>query len=162
VVGVPTGGLAVRTCGLPTLASTLELAKHAIDDDFEMQLSHAGDDSSARCLGRCGHETSDLPRRVWQARCRACPARPLVLGSMAMSMTGSGKTIDSSSTGLPSAHSVSPVVVFFKPTAATISPAEATSISSRWLACICKRRPMRSLWPFVEFKTYEPESKEPE
>ena len=48
----------------------------------------------------------------------------LVLGSIAMSMTGSGKTIDSSSTGASSAHSVSPVVVFLRPTAATMSPAD--------------------------------------
>jgi hypothetical protein len=46
----------------------------------------------------------------------------LVFGSMAMSMTGSGKTIDSSSTGASSAHRVSPVVVFLRPTAATMSP----------------------------------------
>ena len=37
-------------------------------------------------------------------------------------MTGSGNTIDSSSTGASSAQSVSPVVVFFRPTAATMSP----------------------------------------
>ena len=43
---------------------------------------------------------------------------PLVLGSMATWMTGSGKVIDSSTTGLSMSHRVSPVVVFFRPMAA--------------------------------------------
>ncbi len=40
---------------------------------------------------------------------------PLVLGSMATWMTGSGKLIDSSSTWLLESLRVSPVVVFFRP-----------------------------------------------
>ena len=47
----------------------------------------------------------------------------LVLGSMAMEMTGSGKSIASRMIGLSSSQSVSPVVVSFRPTAAAISPA---------------------------------------
>lgn len=42
----------------------------------------------------------------------------LVFGSIEISMTGVGKIIFSSSTGLSSAHSVSPVRVSFRPTAA--------------------------------------------
>ena len=42
-------------------------------------------------------------------------------------------------------HSVSPVVTSFRPTAAAMSPAWTSLISSRSLACICSRRPMRSL-----------------
>jgi len=40
---------------------------------------------------------------------------PLVLGSMATSMTGSGKVIDSRTTGCAMSHSVSPVVTSFRP-----------------------------------------------
>ena len=36
------------TCGLPTLASDAKLALHAVDDDFQVQLAHAGDDGLAR------------------------------------------------------------------------------------------------------------------
>ena len=42
-------------------------------------------------------------------------------------------------------HSVSPVVMSFRPTAAAMSPARTSLISSRLLACICSMRPMRSL-----------------
>ena len=74
----------------------------------------------------------------------------LVLGSTASSMTGSGKVIDSSTMGLDSSHSVSPVNVFLRPTAAAMSPALTWSISSRWLAWSWSRRPIRSLLPFDE------------
>ena len=86
----------------------------------------------------------------------------LVLGSTASSMTGSGKVIDSSTTGLSSAVSVSPVVVFLRPTAAAMSPALTWSISSRWLACIWRMRPTRSFSPFVLLNTYEPVLSVPE
>ncbi len=57
-------------------------------------------------------------------------------GSMACSMTGFGKSIDSSTTGFCGSHRVSPVVVSFRPITATIMPAPTDSISSRLLACI--------------------------
>ena len=47
----------------------------------------------------------------------------LVLGSIASEITGSGKSIDSSTTGFFSSHSVSPVVTCLRPTAAAMSPA---------------------------------------
>ena len=47
----------------------------------------------------------------------------LVFGSMASEMTGSGKSIDSSTTGCFSSQIVSPVVTVFRPTAAAMSPA---------------------------------------
>ena len=46
-----------------------------------------------------------------------------VFGSMASEMTGSGKTIDSSTIGCFSSQSVSPVVTLLRPTAAAMSPA---------------------------------------
>ena len=60
-----------------------------------------------------------------------------------------GNVIDSSTTGLSGSQIVSPVVECFRPTTATMSPVYAASRSSRWLACICRTRPMRSLRSFV-------------
>ena len=51
---------------------------------------------------------------------------------------------------------MSPVVECFRPTTATMSPVYAASLSSRWFACICRMRPMRSLRSFVEFMTCDP------
>ena len=123
----------------------LELAQHAVDDHLEVQLAHAGDAGLGALLVGAdrkvglGRRCSAIDILSWSA---------LVFGSTASSMTGSGKVIDSSTIGLSSADSVSPVVVFLRPTAAAMSPALTDSISSRWLACSCRRRPTRS-FPFV-------------
>lgn len=58
------------------------------------------------------------------------------LGSMATSITGIGKSIDSSTTGFAGSHNVSPVVVWRSPITATMSPAPTDAISSRLAACI--------------------------
>ncbi len=50
-----------------------------------------------------------------------------------------------------SSEIVSPVVTFFMPPIATISPALAGSTSSRLLACISIRRPTRSLFSLIVF-----------
>ena len=52
----------------------------------------------------------------------------------------------SSTIGASCAHSVSPVVTSFRPTAAAMSPARTSLISSRLLACICRMRPTRSFF----------------
>ena len=90
---------------------------------------------------------SPAPSLSWSA---------LVFGSTATEMTGMGNVIDSSTTGLSGSQIVSPVVECFRPTTATMSPVYAASMSSRWLACICRTRPMRSLRSFVLFSTWEP------
>ena len=100
-------------------------------------------DSSSVCTRKVGSSSARRRSAIailsWSA---------FVFGSTASSMTGSGKVIDSSTIGLSSADSVSPVVVFFSPTAAAMSPAPIESISSRWLACISRMRPTRSFSPF--------------
>ena len=68
----------------------------------------------------------------------------LVFGSIATAITGSGKSIDSSTIGRLGSHSVSPVRVSLSPTTAAMSPAATSVISSRLLACIRSRRPIRS------------------
>ena len=80
----------------------------------------------------------------------------LVLGSTAISITGCGKVIVSSTTGFCGSQSVSPVVVSFRPASAMMSPANASSISSRLIACIIIMRPTRSRLPLVEFISWSP------
>ena len=93
--------------------------------------------------------------RRWRP-CDSLSWSPLVFGSIATEMTGSGNVIDSSTIGAVSAASVSPVVDCFSPTAAAISPAPISSRSSRWLACICRMRPIRSVLPLVVLSTRSP------
>ena len=57
---------------------------------------------------------SALPSLSWST---------FVFGSMATEITGSGNSIRSSTIGWVGSQSVSPVVVFLRPTAATMSPA---------------------------------------
>ena len=88
----------------------------------------------------------------WARRPRATPIfswSALVFGSTACEITGSGKTIFSSVMIEAGSHSVSPVVTSFRPTQAAMSPARISLISSRWLACICRIRPMRSFLPRI-------------
>ena len=56
--------------------------------------------------------------------------------------------------GLAGSHSVSPVVVSFMPASATMSPANASSMSSRLFECISSMRPIFSFLSFTEFRTW--------
>ncbi len=86
----------------------------------------------------------------------------LVLGSTATSMTGSGNSMRSSTIGFWISHSVSPVVEYLSPASARMSPARASLMSSRWFACICSMRPMRSRSSLTEFSTCPLASSTPE
>ena len=93
-----------------------ELAHQAVDDDLEVELAHAGDQGLAGLV-----VGADAERRVLLGRGAAGPAPSLswsafVFGSIATAITGSGKSIDSSLIGAVSIASVSPVVVFLRPT----------------------------------------------
>ena len=79
-----------------------------------------------------------------------------VFGSTAISITGSGNSIGSRRTGLSLLHSVCPVMVFFKPASDTISPALASLMSSRELACINNILPTLSSFSFEELYTAVP------
>ena len=68
----------------------------------------------------------------------------------------------SSTIGCAGSQSVSPVVVFLRPTAATMSPANTASLSSRWFACIWRMRPIRSFLSFVALRTAAPVVSVPE
>ena len=83
-------------------------------------------------------------------------------GSTAISMTGSGNSIFSRITALAGSQSVSPVRVSLRPASATMSPAKASLMSSRLLACIRSMRPTRSFLSRVELRTLAPDSILPE
>ena len=109
--------------------------------------------------------------RIWKVgsssarRCSAVASfswSTLVFGSIARWMTGWAKTGASRMMGWAGSQSVSPVKVCFMPTTATMSPVKAASLSSRWLACIWRMRPMRSLRSWVEFDTAAPALTMPE
>ena len=70
-------------------------------------------------------------------------------GSIATLMTGSGKTMFSRMIWLFLSESVSPVVLFLRPMTATMSPAYASSISSRLSAFMRRIRPILSFSPLT-------------
>jgi hypothetical protein len=84
--------LAVGHLRLADVGLDLELAHHAVDDDLEVQLAHAGDDRLAGLLVGVHAEGRVL---LGQLRWSAMPSlswSALVFGSMATSMTGSGNS----------------------------------------------------------------------
>ena len=95
--------------------------------------------SGSVCTRKVGSSCMSLPS-AWPSFSWSA----LVLGSMDTAITGSGKLMDSRATGAFGSQMVSPVVTFFSPTAAAMSPAQTSEISSRLLACILRMRPKRS------------------
>ena len=77
----------------------------------------------------------------------------LVLGSTAISITGSGKSIGSKRIGLDGSDKVCPVIVCFKPARATMSPVDAVLISSLSFACIRSILPTLSSLSLLVFIT---------
>ena len=96
-------------------------------------------DSSSDVTLKDGSSFASLPKASpifsWSA---------LVFGSTAISITGSGNSIGSNKTGVSLFAKVWPVIVFFSPAKATISPAFASLISSLELACISNILPTLS------------------
>ena len=120
-----------------------------------MQLAHAGDDRLAGLV-----VGADLEGRVLLGQ-RAERLAELVLVGLGLGLDGHrdhrlGELHALEHDRVAGSQSVSPVVVFLRPTAATMSPANTASLSSRWLACICRRRPMRSFWSLVALRTWPP------
>ena len=92
-----------------------------------------------------GSSSASLARPTDILSCSA-----LVLGSTATEMTGVANSMDSRMIGCFSSQRVSPVVVFLRPTQATMSPAEQASRSTRSLAFISRMRPRRSRLSLTE------------
>ena len=125
VLDVVTSGLAVSNLRLTNVSVNLELTKQTVDDDLEVQLAHAGDDGLAGLVVGGYLEGRVLLGELGQSRWTSSSCSALVLGSMATSITGLANSIFSRTISLPSAHRVSPVVVFLRPTQAMMSPAHA-------------------------------------
>ena len=83
-------------------------------------------------------------------------------GSIAIEMTGGGKSMEASRIGCAGAVNVSPVFVCFIPTSATMSPAKAVSHTASLFACIWRMRFTRSRFPVLTFKTTSPRVSVPE
>jgi len=149
------------TCGLPTVASTLNSRcirstriSKCNSPIPEITVWFVSSSVRTRKVGSSSdNDFSALPNLSWSS---------FVFGSIATWITGSGNSMRSRMTRLLRSHSVSPVVVSLKPSPATMSPAIATSRSSRWFACINKIRPRRSLRSFVLLYTSSPLLMEPE
>lgn len=102
-------GLAVGDLGLAHIGGHIEFALHAVDDDFQMQLAHAGNDGLARLLVTADPEGRVLGSKACQRQAHFSWSA-LLLGSTAWAITGSGKEIFSSTMGACGSHSVSPVL----------------------------------------------------
>ena len=137
--------LAVRDLRLADVGLDAELALHAVDDDLEVQLAHAGDDRLARFLVGVHAERRVFLRQALQRHAH-------------LFLVGLGLRLDRDARSpAPGTHlfeddrpcsrrtACRRWSTSFRPTAAAMSPARTSLISSRLLACICSRRPMRSL-----------------
>ena len=140
-------GFAIRHLRLADVGFDFVFAHHAVNDDFQMQLAHAADDGlSAVGIG------VNLEGGIFLRQPAQRHAHFFLIGF------GLGLDRDRNNrhrkrdrfqqrSDAFSSQMVSPVVTFFRPTQAQISPARISLMSSRLLACIFSRRPMRSDLP---------------
>mmetsp|Transcript_20431 Transcript_20431/g.60309 ORF Transcript_20431/g.60309 Transcript_20431/m.60309 type:complete len:209 (-) Transcript_20431:1127-1753(-) len=149
------------TCGAPTCASTRNsrLRRSTMISRWSSPIPEMTvcPDSSSRLKRKEGSSCASL-----MSASVIFSMSPLVLGSTATEMTGSGNSIFSRITGLDGSQSVSPVVVSLQPTRAMMSPAKAWSMSVRSLAFISSMRPMRSFLFLTELSTVSPLLSTPE
>ena len=153
--GLAADRLSERHFRLSDIGFDLEFPQQAIDDDFQVQLAHPGNNGLRRFFVGTHAE-----RRIFLGKLLKSKTHLLLIW-LRLGFDGHrddrlGKFHHFEQTGAFRPQSVSPVVAPFNPTAATISPACAASISSRLLACIFNRRPMRSFVPLVTFSTGVP------
>ncbi len=114
-------GLLVGDLGCAHVGLHLELAEQTVDDDLQVELAHAGDDGLTGLLVGVGREGGVLFSQLHQRQAHLLLAG-LGLGLDGHADDGSGNSMDSRMMGCLSSHRVSPVVVFFRPTAAAMSP----------------------------------------
>ena len=146
--------LLVGDLGLADVRLHLELAHHAVDDDLEVQLAHAGDDRLAGLLVRAHAERRVLLGELRERR------RHLLLVDLGLGLDRDldhrlGEVHRLEHDRVFSSHSVSPVRHALQADdRGDVAGRRPRSISSRLLACICSRRPMRSFLPVVAFSTW--------
>ncbi len=150
-----TSGLAVGNLGLTNVSVNLELAEQTVDDDLEVQLAHASDDGLAGLVVGGHLEVGSSSASLVRARdILSCSA--LVLGSMAMSITGISELHGLKDDRASSEHRVSPVEESFQAhdRRRCRQRKHGVTMSTRWLECICSRRPnTRSFCPLVALTT---------
>ncbi len=114
VLHEPLDGLLVGNLRLADVGLDLEFPAHAVHQDVQMQLAHAADDGLAG-LGIQVHLEGRILFGELLDRQISFSWSLLVFGSMATSITGSGKVIDSSTICWFGSLKVSPVVVSLRP-----------------------------------------------
>ncbi len=113
-----------------------ELALHAVDDDLEMQLAHAGDDGFARLFVGRRRGTSGLRCGTAAGPCSACRCRRALAGVIAILMTGSAMNMLSSDAVLGFGGERIARARSRCPSRRRCRRPSAESISSRLSACI--------------------------
>ena len=114
-------GLAVGDLRLADVGVDFEFAQQAIDDDLQVQFAHPGNQRLAGFAVDADAEGRVLVRELLPATRPSRSWSALVLGSIAIWMTGSGNSIDSSTIGCAGSQSVSPVVVSRRPDRADVA-----------------------------------------
>ena len=142
-------GFAVGHLRLADVGFHAELALHAVDDDFEVQLAHAGDDGLARFLVGLDAERRVFLRPGAAGRCPSFPGRP---------WSWARRPARSRTPGTPCARASrwTSGRTGFRPWSLPSGPRRRRCrrrgfrlTSSRLLACICTIRPMRSFLPRI-------------
>ena len=115
--------LAIRDLRLADVGRDVELAHHAVDEDVEVQLAHAGDEGLGRLRVGVDAEGGILFGQALERD------RELVLVGLGLGLDldlddrlGEGHRLEHDH-GMVGSLSVSPVKVSFRPTAAAMSPA---------------------------------------
>ena len=104
-------GLAIGHLRLAHGAFDAELRAHAVQRHLQMQLAHAAQDGLARSRGRSRDAAKDRRGPSCRARLPNFSCSALTFALTDTLMTGSGKRMRSSTTGLAVSQSVSPVSV---------------------------------------------------
>ena len=151
VLGRVADRFAIGDLRLADVRFDVELALHAVDDDFEVQLAHAGENGLSG-LGVGGN----LQRRIFVDQLVDRNAQLLLVGlglRLDRELNDGRREVDR-------LENHRRVVVAdrvagdgsLQTDAAQMSPARISLISSRLLACIFTRRPMRSFLPLAAFR----------
>ncbi len=140
-------GLLVRDLRPTNVRVDAELPHHAVDDDFEVKLTHAVDQRLARLLVRANPEG-----RIFFSQAGQRGAH-LVLVSARLRLDRDGddrlREVDRLEHDRVAriAERVAGERVLESDDRARYRRPQPTAISSRWFACICSRRPIRSRSP---------------
>ena len=146
-------GLPVGDLGLADVGVDLELAQHPVDEHLEVQLAHAADDGLAGLLVGVHLEGGVLLGEGLEG-----------LGQLVLVVFGlglDGHVDDRLGEVERLEHDLGVAVAegvagggLLEPDQGHDVAGEAASRSSRWLACICRMRPTRSLRSLLELTTW--------